>query len=375
MAFPQKRCKSNGFLCKNEGASPLFAFPLNALRPSKMSTFAPFERPFTEKLAVIMQFHTPVELSSPPVVLTPQSKVLAIGSCFADHIGAHLQQSLPAEQVLVNPNGVLYNPASIFTVLRSLTLPSLEAEQPYFLAQDGLWHHWLYATAFVHADRSVLEQELQQRRERAKALWNACEVVLVTFSTDHAYYLTEGAFAGYVVSNCHKQPARLFREEVLSPSELYEQWSGLLHDAQAASPQRQFVFTLSPYRYAKYGMHENALSKARLLLLIDELCRTHLNVHYFPAYEIITDELRDYRFYAPDMLHPSEQAIDYVWERFQQWTFSPELCEYARERQQLLRDLAHRPLHPDSEAARNFQRKVEERRRAFEHKWGRNQGV
>ena len=157
MAFPQKRCKSNGFLCKNEVASPLFAFPLNALRPSKMSTFAPFERPFTEKLAVIMQFHTPVELSSPPVVLTPQSRVLAIGSCFADHIGARLQQSLPAEQVLVNPNGVLYNPASIFTVLRSLTLPSLEVEQPYFLAQDGLWHHWLYATAFVHADRSVLE--------------------------------------------------------------------------------------------------------------------------------------------------------------------------------------------------------------------------
>lgn len=117
-------------------------------------------------------------------------------------------------------------------------------------------------------------------------------------------------------------------------------------------------------------MHGNALSKAQLLLLTDHLCREFERAYYFPAYEIVTDELRDYRFYAPDMLHPSEQAIDYVWERFTEWAFTPAMHDYARERTALLRAMAHRPINPDTEAHRKFLQKLDMRKQAFRQKWG-----
>ena len=161
----------------------------------------------------------------------------------------------------------------------------------------------------------------------------------------------------------------MFDEVILDPEQLKEMWDMLLYQLKHIRPELKVVFTLSPYRYYKYGMHENALSKARLLLLIDYLCRTHEQASYFPAYEIITDELRDYRFYAPDMLHPTEQAADYVWERFSDWTFTDEMKIYARERQALQRDLNHRPLNPDSTASILFKEKVEARLKLFEKKW------
>ena len=129
------------------------------------------------------------------------------------------------------------------------------------------------------------------------------------------------------------------------------------------------VFTLSPYRYRKYGMVENARVKARLLLLIDALCRRFEGAAYFPAYEIVTDELRDYRFYKEDMLHPSDQAVGYVWERFREWTFTPEMDEFAREWQSIARASAHRPLHPESEEHKRFVQTMESRRQLFRQKW------
>ena len=319
-----------------------------------------------------MKFHTPVELPATILQLTPQSRIMTVGSCFADHIGQRLIQCLPNKQVKVNPNGVLYNPGSIYNLLIDLQAPCFD-DSGHFLFQsnDGLWHHWHYSTLFTAPSSNELTEKLQKQWAEAKILFNQLDALFITFSTDHAYYLASGKLQGTLVTNCHKQPARLFVEDILDPADLFDSWNFLLHSLHRQNPSLQIIFTLSPYRYAKYGLHENALSKARLLQLIDSLCRNHEHTHYFPAFEIITDELRDYRFYEPDMLHPSEQAIDYVWERFETWAFTPELTAYAQDRQQILRDLAHHPLHPESPEALRFKAKLEERLKLFEKKWGK----
>lgn len=320
-----------------------------------------------------MNLLTPVELPPSSIRLTPHSHTLFIGSCFADHIGKRMAECLPESQVRVNPRGPLYNPVSIRQALASY-LPSRIAtpfcEDGFFQTRDEQWRHWDYSTKFSADTRDKLHTMLETEWQQSCEAFLQAETLFVTFSTDHTYRLTEGLCANHCVANCHKQPARLFTECVESLESLCASWCDPLQMIHKDCPQLQIVFTLSPYRYAKYGMHENALSKARLLLLIDHLCDRFDFAHYFPAYEIVVDELRDYRFFAEDMLHPSDQAVSYIWERFQEWTFTPELSAYAKERTALLHDINHRPINPQSEAHQTFLRKLEEKKKAFRKKWG-----
>lgn len=318
-----------------------------------------------------MLFRTEVELPPQSLRLTPRSGVMLAGSCFAGHIGRHMEESLPDGCVCTTPFGVCYNPLSVLETVAWAVSPHFDAGAGrMFLAADGLWHHWGCSTKLVAESRDSLCVLLETEWRRAQVVAGKLDALLLTFSTDHIYILKEARAEEAVVANCHKQPAGLFREEVAGAEEMFSRWCGLLAELKTARPGLQVVLTLSPYRYAKHGFHGSRLSKARLLMLIDRLCSQFEWVHYFPAYEIVLDELRDYRFYEADMLHPSAQAVDYVWERFRQWAFTPELCDYARDRQSLLRDLAHRPLHPGSEENRRFGQRVEERRRLFEKKWG-----
>lgn len=321
-----------------------------------------------------MDFRTIVNL--PPnngnIALTPHSSVMLIGSCFADHIGQRLQQVLPQHQVCINPHGTLYNPMSILTVVRSLMksepTDAIDADG-YFTTNEHAYRHWDYATSFTAPAKSELEDELIKKWHKAKAVFNNIDLLLITFSTDHVYWLNTTSQHTRIVANCHKQPSRMFYERVADEQTMLNEWAEVLAELQRQHPSVKVVFTLSPYRYAKYGMHENALSKARLLLLIDQLERLYNNVTYFPAYEIISDELRDYRFYAEDMLHPSEQAVSYVWERFSQWSFSPEMHEYAKEHAAIARAMNHRPLHPEGEEYKRFVERRELKKLAFEKKW------
>lgn len=327
-------------------------------------------------MALTMKFRTEVTLPPSPLRLTPRSRVACLGSCFADHIGRHMANSLPTGHVAVNPYGSLYNPASIAGALTDLLNPPADraAERLCLLeGADGLWRHWRYSHRLTAPTPDELLAEVGRRREAVRSLYPALDALVVTFSTDQVYRLTEGPLAGLAVANCHKQPARLFSRETLPAEGELTAWRKLLTKFHEACPHARVIFTLSPYRYAGDGLHESQLSKARLLLLIDALLSEPLT-DYFPAYEIVIDELRDYRFYEPDMLHPSAQAIDFVWERFRSWAFTPELTSYAAERSALLRDLAHRPVHPDSEAYRRFRENVEARRKAFEAKWNEKVG-
>lgn len=319
-----------------------------------------------------MHFRTEVELPAVALRLTPHSRALFVGSCFAAHVGGFMTQRLPRGHVMVNPVGTLYNPASMLTTLEWLMAPAYEANEAMaFEGRDGLWHHWMCSTLFASPTREELLAELREVWQRGHDLLMQADALFVTFSSDRGYVLNDGPAWGQVVANCHKEPAaRFVTQQVCTPT-LEAGWRRLLDRLHEVNPRLHTVLTLSPYRYAKYGMHESALGKARLLLLIEALQQAAPErVSYFPAYEIVTDELRDYRFYAPDMLHPSEQAAAYVCERLEAWAFTAELSEYARERVALVRDMQHRMINPHSEAARRFVERREERAKAFARKWG-----
>lgn len=317
-----------------------------------------------------MTLQTPVNLPECPFGLTPHTHIMAVGSCFAGEMGRRLAGCLPCGHAQVNPWGALYNPYSILHVLKWLTRTD---EQPradhYFEGRDGMWHHRMCSTALSAATLDECRHRVERATAEAAALWNAADVLIVTWSTDHVYRLAADDHC--IVANCHKQPAADFHESTYPAERIVEEWSEWLDTLEHDNGRpRHVIFTLSPYRYAKYGMHENLLTKARLVCAMDTLCRTHRSAVYFPAFEILTDELRDYRFYAADMLHPSDVAVDYIWERFRRWAFTPALDSYAADCRRLQRDYAHRMLHPESPAAQSFLRDREARRQAFCRQYG-----
>lgn len=326
---------------------------------SKISTFAD-----------AMDFRTVVQLPQASFQLTPSSRIVMLGSCFAEYIGEKLEAALPDGAASVNPYGVLYNPESIRRVLGELfSEQAPNDEQLCFKGSHGLWHHWLFSGVASADFQAACLALVKERREVAKAVCAEADVLMLTFSSDHVYRLHSGEQAGLTVANCHKEPAALFEEKVLDVEQEFEEWDALLKRLAHLHPQLKVVFTLSPYRYLKYGLMESQMGKARLLYLIGKLQAHNPNAQYFPAYEIVVDELRDYRFYDRDMLHPSAQAVDYIWERFQTWCFSSELIAYSQEKQALLRFLSHRPHHPDSEVAQQHFAACEQRKKDFTTKW------
>ena len=193
--------------------------------------------------------------------------------------------------------------------------------------------------------------------------------MFLTLGTNHVYRLKE---TGEIVDNCEKRPAALFEEEELTVDECAEYLRKAVELLRANQPEVQIVLTVSPIRYRKYGYHESQLSKATLLLAIDKLLHLTSDIGhltYFPAYEIVMDELRDYRFYAADMLHPSEQAVDYIWERLVGWCFSDEAIAFMDEWCPIRQALTHRPFNPESEEYLRFMQQTHERLAAFKKKY------
>lgn len=312
-----------------------------------------------------MDFRTLVDLPRNLPRLSLDSRVLLVGSCFVEHIGNRMTECLPEGHVIVNPMGVLYNPESIRLTLEGLMADEMPWTDKSFTGRDGLWHNWMSSTRFAANSRAELEQNLRQQwGEAARMLREKAPCVITTWSTDTVY-----RYNGDVVANCHKESGSCFSQETLDFDAMRHSWQTMTARLrQLGSP---LLLTLSPYRYLRGGLTASGASKARLRHAMDELCREFPGeAHYFPAYEIMLDELRDYRFYDRDMLHPSEQAIDFIWERFVENAFTPELRCFAKEKSLLLRDLHHRPLHPDTEATRQFLRRCEERKAEFICRWG-----
>ena len=287
-----------------------------------------------------MKLITNVEIPSLERRIGLHNKLAFIGSCFAEYIGARMRQSGIA--ALVNPFGVQYNPLSILQVLtQDPTCKSL-----YFEDEDQRWHCWLLDSHFSATSQEACKSAFLSARGRLFS-WNPDTLVL-TLGTNHYY---ERADTKLIVGNCHKRPQTEFVEKQMSLT----QCIATLETICQLFQRSRIILTLSPYRYAKYGFHENQLAKATLLMAIDAVQQKYPEqVFYFPAYEIQLDELRDYRFYGPVMLHPSEQAVDYIWERFSDRWFDDETHRYLMDYEPIRKALQHRPDDPDSPAAQRF---------------------
>lgn len=278
------------------------------------------------------------------VVLPPQvlqvgygRPVLMMGSCFTDEVGARMQAS--GMQVLCNPMGTLYNPQSIALLLRRAVNGQPITEQ-HLVHQDGLWHSWLHHGSFSHPDQQQVLAAANEAIHRTHLFLQQRPLLIITFGTAWVYHLL-GNDVVDVVANCHKLPARNFERRALSVESIVRDWASLLSDLGLDT-----LFTISPIRHMADGAHGNQLSKATLLLAVEQLLSD--TVHYFPSYEIMLDELRDYRFYARDLCHPSDLAVDIIWQRFQEAYMSPSDIEQCRQYSRSQRRQNHVPLHPIS---------------------------
>lgn len=259
-----------------------------------------------------MEFRTPVNITLAPFAIEPRERMLFVGSCFADNIGRRFVED--KFRATVNPYGVMYNPASIMHTVKR-------------------WTGELGATD------------------------EAPQTAVFTLGTNHVYILNE---TGEIVDNCRKRPQRLFTERELSVDECADYLREAIATLQKINPSVRIIITVSPIRYAKYGFHGSQLSKATLLLAADKLTKEMDNVVYFPAYEIVNDELRDYRFYREDMLHPTDQAVEFIWQRFGETFFSKQTVKFLEEWRPIKAALAHRPFNPEAEEYKKFLEKAKE---------------
>ena len=301
-----------------------------------------------------MQLQTKVEFTTPKFTIGYSDKIISLGSCFADNIGNYLKSC--QFNILPNPNGVIYNPISVLNTLQSIRA-NKEYKADSLVESGGLFHSMYHHGDFSKRTAEETINCIGEGSRIAHEMWDKCSLLLITFGTAWVYqYKT----TGNVVANCHKLPASNFERRMVTVEEIVELWQKEIEDIIAERPNIKIIFTVSPIRHWKDGAHGNQTSKATLLLAIDKLVKQFHNVEYFPAYEIVMDELRDYRFYAEDMLHPSQVAIEYIKECFcKQFMDQPSL-KIISSVEKYSKAVSHRPLHPESEEWQKFLKKREE---------------
>ncbi|MDR2119133.1 MAG: GSCFA domain-containing protein [Tannerellaceae bacterium] len=296
-----------------------------------------------------MEFNTFVSIPEAPFLFSHRDEVLLLGSCFAEETGRLLGED--KFSVDVNPFGTLYNPASISLSLRRLLHPEPFDASEVFL-RDGLYHSFAHHSRFSSPSQEEALGVMNRRLRDSSARLARVSRLIVTFGTASVYRLRGD---GRIVANCHKLPERLFERERLTVEDVVNDWDGLLQALWERYPELRVLFTVSPVRHWKDGAQGNQLGKATLLLAVDGLQRRYPErTAYFPAYEIMMDELRDYRFYADDMLHPSSLAAGYICERFYGCFLSGESRTLLREWQAIRKAIGHRPFQPASESYRQF---------------------
>jgi len=293
----------------------------------------------------MISLSTPVASGATPPALHFGDPVMSLGSCFSECIANHLGEG--GMNVLTNPFGIQYNPLSIARTLERILEghPFTEAE---LVCHNGLYHSWLHHGSFSSEDATqallMMNRTLSLAHERIHGL----RYLILTWGTSYVY---RHALTGEVVSNCHKHPEKTFLRERASLENLVEAWHPLLTRLFALCPELKLILTVSPIRHLRDGAHENTLSKATLHLFTDELCRLFPErCHYFPSYEILLDELRDYRFFAEDLTHPSRLAERVIAERLTFWLLDASTQQAFAEALRLTKELRHRPLHEGSTA-------------------------
>ena len=296
-----------------------------------------------------MELYTRILLPKARFSFSYEDRVVMMGSCFAENIGRKLEEN--KFSVDINPFGTLYNPASVAEGLRMLLRPEYFTPGDLF-QHEGIYHSFTHHSRFSAPSEEECLGHINSRLSESSDFLRKATRLVITLGTAFVYRLKSD---GRIVSNCHKLPEKMFDRQLLSVGEIVAEWKGLLLSLWEQNPELKILFTVSPIRHWKDGAHGNQLSKATLLLAIDALQKEFPeHTAYFPAYEIMMDELREYRFYADDMLHPSTTAIEYIWERFTGSMLSPDSLSILKEWKDIQKAINHKPFQPESEAYKRF---------------------
>jgi hypothetical protein len=297
-------------------------------------------------------FRTEINPEASIVKINLQNKILTVGSCFSDSMGELLAKN--KFDVLVNPFGTNYNPYSIHkSLLHALghTLPSNTG----YIAHEGIYAHYDFHSEFSALQKEQVTSKIQSAIQTTHDYLQKANWIFITYGTSWVYERND---SGEIVTNCHKVPQHNFKKELLSQKKILKSFEEFYEKLKSINPPCRLVLTVSPVRHVKDTLQHNSLSKAILRVTCHTIAETYPNVFYFPAYEIMMDDLRDYRFYKADMIHPSTEAENYIWKKFSESYFEESTKKFIQQWEPLLVALQHRAFHPDSIAHQNFLKKT-----------------
>ncbi|MCD0470689.1 GSCFA domain-containing protein [Flavobacterium sp. JAS] len=314
-----------------------------------------------------MQFRTQIPISKTNNPIDYNSKVVSFGSCFAENMAEKFDYF--KFQNTTNPFGIIFNPVSIEKIISRVVREELYTEKDVFFYNER-WHSYEVHSDLSNSDREELLETLNKAiSETNKQLQEATHII-ITYGTSWIYRNIE---SDEIVANCHKVPQKQFSKELLSVEITQKSIQNTIELIQVLNPDINFIFTVSPVRHIKDGFAENQLSKSHLFAGLHESLKTHnskfITPNYFPSYEIMMDELRDYRFYAEDMLHPNQVAIDYIWHKFSENYISENSISTMQEVEEIQKSLHHRSFNPESEQHQKFLAKLQQKIKAIEEKW------
>lgn len=290
-----------------------------------------------------MKFTTPVSTHKSELTISHQRSILLIGSCFTQNIGGKLTDH--KFDVSLNPNGIIYNPVSVIQSLKRIINNEFYSVEELTEFNDK-WVSFNHHGSFSSFNKDKCLEQINNSLSDAHQQLKQTKTIFITFGSAWVYEYSDFG----IVANCHKIPNNQFNKRLLSVKEILSAFDFVKEDLK----DTDIVFTLSPVRHVKDGLHENNLSKSTLHLAINNLVKQNDNCHYFPAYEIVIDELRDYRFYKDDLVHPTEFAVNYIWEKFGECYFNDETKNLVSEIEKIKTAVTHRPFNFDSEAHQQF---------------------
>ena len=298
----------------------------------------------------MQNFRTTFQIPPSKYKISLDSQILTLGSCFADVVGNQLRDN--KLDVLVNPFGTLFNPLSIFKILS----PSYtQADEHLYVENQKMWFHYDFHSQFISNSKENLKEQINQTIYAINSLLPTTNCLIITFGTAFIYRLLNPQT---YIANCHKMPNSLFEKELLSVKDICKGFA-ILHAAlKEINPDLQVILTVSPVRHTKDGVPENQVSKSILRTACHYLTTDYENVEYFSSYEIMMDDLRDYRFYKPDLIHPNEVAEQYIFDKFAETYFDENLKDFIKEWQTIQTALNHRSFNEKSESHQVFLRKL-----------------
>jgi hypothetical protein len=293
-------------------------------------------------------FRTEIEIPEQGININHQHKCMFVGSCFAESIGKRMADvKIPVD---INPMGIQYNPVSVQNTLEFL-MNGTRFSAIDLNHNDELWYSLYHHSQFSHFDQKTCLRKINERLETSSEFLKEADFLFITFGTAWVF---EDKKTGIIVSNCHKQPANKFDRFMLMTNEIISDYQDLIEKLQLFNPKLQIVFTVSPIRHFKDGFVANQLSKSSLIVSVHQLANVFKSVSYFPSFEIMMDDLRDYRFYEEDMIHPNHIAINYIWNKFADCYFGEETRMLNSKIEKIIKAKQHKPFNPDGESYKTF---------------------